>query len=65
MVFTGKIYVTGGEGGDISGRSAEMYDPETNQWTFISRMLSTRSGHSCIAFDDSVYVIGKYLRLFE
>jgi kelch-like protein 10 len=65
MVFIGKIYVTGGEDGESTQNSAEMYDPESNQWTFISSMLSARSGHSCIAFDGSVYVIGKYLRLFE
>jgi N-acetylneuraminic acid mutarotase len=65
LVFTGKIYVTGGYGDGIYLDSAEMYDTETNQWTFVSPMLSIRSGHSCITFDDSLYAIGKYLRLFE
>jgi hypothetical protein len=63
--FTGKIYVTGGR--DLSGymNSAEMYDPETDQWTLISPMLSVRGYHSCVAFDGCVYAIGTYLRLFE
>jgi hypothetical protein len=65
MVFAGKIYVTGGEDGSICLSSAEMYDPETDQWTFISPMLSVRSGHSCIAFDGSVYAIGRHRQLFE
>jgi hypothetical protein len=63
--FTGKIYVTGGQIYETYLISAEMYDTETDQWTFISPMLSVRRGHSCIAFDGSMYVIGKYLRLFE
>jgi hypothetical protein len=65
LVFTGKIYVTGGEHDHIYLNSAEIYDPETDRWTLISPMLSKRSGHSCIALDGSVYAIGKYLRLFE
>jgi hypothetical protein len=63
--FTGKIYVTGGELNAISLNTAEMYDPESDQWTFISPMLWARSGHSCVAFDGCVYAIGKHLRLFE
>jgi hypothetical protein len=64
-VFTGKIYVTGGKDKGIFLNTAEMYNPETDQWTFISPMLSIRSSHSCIAFDGCVYVIGKHLRLFS
>jgi hypothetical protein len=57
--------VSGGAIREIPLNSAEMYDPETNQWTFISPMLSARVCHSCIALDGSVYVIGQCLLLFE
>jgi kelch-like protein 17 (actinfilin) len=65
LVFAGKIYVVGGENDVIQRNSAEMYDPEFNQWTLISRMRSARCRHSVVAFDGCVYAIGKYLRLFE
>lgn len=40
--------------------SAEVYDPETNQWTMINPMRSRRSGVSCIAYHGHVYVIGGF-----
>jgi hypothetical protein len=63
--FTGKIYVTGGRVNGTDLNSAEVYDPESDQWTFISPMLSARYSHSCIAFDGCVYAIGKHLTLFQ
>jgi N-acetylneuraminic acid mutarotase len=65
LVVAGKIYVTGGISKGTRLNSAEMYDPESDQWTFISPMLWARSGHSCIAFDGCVYAIGKHLTLFQ
>jgi hypothetical protein len=57
----GKIYVAGGycNGGPL--RSAEVYDPRTNQWTLISDMGIGRMSLSCIAFHGCVYAIGKNL----
>lgn len=40
-----------------------MYDPETNQWTIIAPMRSRRSGVSCIAYHNHVYVIGNYSKI--
>lgn len=40
--------------------SAEVYDPEINQWTMITPMRSRRSGVSCIAYHGHVYVIGGF-----
>jgi kelch-like protein 10 len=65
LVVAGKIFVIGGTSKETRLNSAEMYDPESDQWTFISPMLSARSGHSCIAFDGSVYAMGKHLTLFQ
>jgi hypothetical protein len=36
FVFTGKIYVAGGFNNTGFLDSVEVYDPETNQWTYIS-----------------------------
>lgn len=40
--------------------SAEVYDPETNQWTMINPMRSRRSGVSCISYHGHVFVIGGF-----
>lgn len=56
----GKIYITGGFNGQECMHSAEVYDPEINQWSLISPMRSRRSGVSCIAYHGQVYVIGGF-----
>lgn len=40
--------------------SAEVYDPDVNQWSLISPMRSRRSGVSCIAYHGHVCVIGGF-----
>jgi kelch-like protein 10 len=56
----GKIYVVGGyRRYGVPLRSAEVYDPRTNQWTMISDMRVGRLCLSCIAFHGYVYAIGK------
>jgi kelch-like protein 10 len=37
-----------------------VYDPDSNEWTFIKDMSIERSGHCCIAFHGCVYAIGGY-----
>lgn len=54
-----KIYITGGFDGHDCMNTAEVYDPNTNQWTMITAMRSRRSGVSCISYHGCVYVIGK------
>jgi hypothetical protein len=58
---TGKIYIAGGLRLLGYHRSAEVYDPRTNQWTLISDMRIGRSYFSCISFHGCVYAIGKNL----
>lgn len=53
-----KIYITGGFNGHECLNSAEVYDPDTNQWSMIAPMRSRRSGVSCISYHSHVYVIG-------
>jgi N-acetylneuraminic acid mutarotase len=38
--------------------SAEVYNPEVNQWTSIQSMTSVRKSLSCIAYHGYVYAIG-------
>ena len=43
MVTAGqKIYVAGGENGNTPLDTAEVYDPETKQWTQIASMSNAR-----------------------
>jgi N-acetylneuraminic acid mutarotase len=65
FIFTGKIYVTGGTNDPGVFGSVEVYDPEANQWTSISPMLSPHARHSCVAFHGNLYVVGKNLRYCE
>jgi kelch-like protein 10 len=66
--LNGKVYVVGGWGNDVSRwydngsplRSAEVYDPLTNQWSLISDMRIGRKSFSCIAFHGCVYAIGHF-----
>jgi kelch-like protein 10 len=55
--LNGKIYVAGGFDIPIT-KSAEVYDPEFNQWTSIAEMIFPRSSLSCIAYHGYVYAIG-------
>lgn len=40
--------------------SAEMYDVLANQWTFVPRMTSARSGVSLVAFKNTLYALGGF-----
>jgi hypothetical protein len=39
-------------------KSAEVFDPEMNKWTFIPSMNSVRSGVSLVAYEDHLYALG-------
>lgn len=58
--LSGRIYITGGFNGQECMHSAEVYDPEINQWSLINPMRSRRSGVSCAAYHGHVYVIGGF-----
>lgn len=61
-VVAGKIYIVGGFTGRDYLASAEVYDPQTNQWSLIRGMESSRTAVSCIAFRGCLYAIGKNVR---
>lgn len=50
----------GGFNGQEVMNSAEVYDPLTNQWSFIPQMLSARSGVSLVAFQNTLYALGGF-----
>lgn len=43
-VIDKKIYVMGGFDGTNRLRSVEVYDPETDQWSFLHNMKVSRAG---------------------
>lgn len=55
----GLIYALGGYDGKNRLKSAERYDPATNQWTLITSMNYLRSdAHACTLYG-KIYVTGK------
>lgn len=61
-----QIYIVGGFNGQEVLSSAEVFDPDTKQWSFIRSMRSPRSGVSLIAYRDCLYALGGfngYIRL--
>ncbi|XP_021942047.1 kelch-like protein 10 [Zootermopsis nevadensis] len=61
-VLNDKIYIAGASNGYDSFNSVEVYDPDTNRWTYVAPMHSERAGHSCIVFRGSLYVLGGHNR---
>ncbi|VDK46279.1 unnamed protein product [Anisakis simplex] len=58
--LNGKIIAVGGSDGYTRLRSAEMYDPEKNQWTLIAEMNEKRSDAAAASMAGRVYVAGGY-----
>lgn len=54
--YADKIYITGGFNGQECMNTAEVYDPETNQWTLLPNMRTRRSGVSCISYHGQVTI---------
>jgi N-acetylneuraminic acid mutarotase len=54
----GKIYAIGGENGDVTTRTNEEYDPETNTWTTRTSMPTARSRFAIAVYQNKIYVIG-------
>ena len=68
------IYAIGGKSGvgnDKRLKSVEKYDPETDEWSFVSDMTMERSAHSAAVMDGKIYVMGglgtenKVVRIIE
>ena len=52
-----KVYICGGFNGSDYLSTAECYDPESDQWTLIASMDSSRSGVGVIAYADRVFAV--------
>ncbi|XP_021937601.1 kelch-like protein 10 [Zootermopsis nevadensis] len=57
-VLNDKIYVAGGNNCNGFLNSVEVYNPDTDQWTFVAPMHSGRSNFSCVAFHGCLYALG-------
>lgn len=42
----GRVLVVGGLDGSIALNTAEIYDPDTNEWTLVGKMASRRADHT-------------------
>lgn len=58
--FSGKILVGGGFDGFQFHNSTEIYDPNTDQWSLVGRLLNPRSGHCMATFDGQVFALGGF-----
>jgi N-acetylneuraminic acid mutarotase len=60
-VVDGKIHVLGGEGwiDDFGGvfRAHEVYDPKTNTWAKVARMLTPRHGFATAVSGRKIYAV--------
>ncbi|PAA59644.1 hypothetical protein BOX15_Mlig018832g2 [Macrostomum lignano] len=53
-----RVFVAGGFDGQRYHDTAELYDPDVDQWTLIGRMCHPRSGVALVAIGDAVYAVG-------
>lgn len=53
-----KIYAMGGYDGHSRLKSAEVYSPDTNQWTLLPDMNVRRSDADACSLDDKIYITG-------
>ena len=54
----GVIYVIGGDSGQGTMKSAEKYNPTTNEWSYISDMKVERQNHAACEVDGKIIVVG-------
>ncbi len=61
--YSGKIYVIGGDQGDVSGNTptylstVEAYDPITDSWTSLANLQIPRSHLAAAVLDNKIYAI--------
>lgn len=58
----GKIFVFGGVGNVLStsSESTEVYDSQSNTWSFIQKMPAKIIGHNSVVVQGIIYIIGGY-----
>ena len=54
----GLVYIIGGFDGTEILSSMEIYDPQTNQWTYGPSMLRRRYGHRAVMNRGKIYAMG-------
>ena len=59
-VHQNKLYAFGGRGSSLAPSTAEVFDPETNQWAVISNMNHGRSSSASVTYKGSILLIGGY-----
>lgn len=60
LSFDDKLYVFGGNDGLRRQTSAEMYDPNTEQWITLPSMRTPRSNFACVAVEGTIFIIGGF-----
>lgn len=61
--LNGLIYALGGYDGKNRLKSAERYDPATNQWTLIANMNFLRSDAHACTLNGKIYITGERFKL--
>lgn len=54
-----QVYICGGFNGFDCLETCEFYEPETNQWTMFTSMMSQRSGFGLITYAGEIYAVSK------
>jgi len=57
-VLDGKIYVAGGQSGDDTLDTVEVYDPVENSWNDLKTMVNARHSFKLLSHDGVIYTIG-------
>lgn len=57
QLLYGLIYVTGGANSNGTLRSAECYNPDTDQWVEVRSMIQPRRGHGTAVVDGFIYSV--------
>lgn len=55
-----KFVILGGFDGSECMRTCEVYNVESNEWSYIPEMLKKRSGSKCVGHKGQIYVMGGY-----
>lgn len=55
-----KLYVFGGNDGLRRQTSAEVYDPQTYNWSILPSMRVPRSNFACVAVEGVIFIIGGF-----
>jgi len=69
--WNGFIYAFGGNDSIITPtgirtpETAEKYNPDCNQWSWISNLTVRRRAHSAAVLDGKIYIVGGHVRVHQ